>query len=131
MTNPELEMIKCKKSLDVDFLQFWTFSAFQSYYCKQIFFYISDFFLSVMSKHMLHYYTKVGKYIEYLYVLEAKVLSTNMNVQCFGSFCQGSMPSQSRGFQCTMIAFFALAFAFLHPCRDWTTGIYEFCAVHW
>ena len=42
-----------------------------------------------------------------------------MQLRCCGSFCQGSMPSKYPGFQCTMIALFALAFAYLKPCTEW------------
>lgn len=45
-----------------------------------------------------------------------------MNLFCQGHFCQGSMPTPYRGNQCTMIAFYALAFAFLVPCFDWSSN---------
>ena len=44
-----------------------------------------------------------------------------MHLHCFGSFCQGSM-SKYGGFQRTMIALFALAFACNLPCNEWNTN---------
>ena len=44
-----------------------------------------------------------------------------MHLHCFGSFCQDSM-SKYGGFQCTMIALFALAFACDLPCNEWNTN---------
>ena len=45
-----------------------------------------------------------------------------MHVFCFGDFCQGSMVSKYGGFQCTIIALYALAFSSMLTCNVWNTN---------